>query len=115
MSWPTGRVSRFVLARAVVSTLEAAGIKKQCGPFNLLRHTFGSRLAEAGRPFEVIASIMGNTPEACRRYDIRSSPGYMRAATASTDDLDSAEPGSDSKAGNGLPGGVENTSQVVHN
>lgn len=74
----------YSVTRAVESALEAAGITKHAGAvFNLLRHTFGSRLAEAGHSMATIACIMGNSAGICERHYIRFSPGHLRAAMAS--------------------------------
>jgi integrase len=79
------RLDPWRATRAVESAMELAGIVKVGGPFNLMRHTFGSRLAEQGVSFGAIAKIMGNSAAICERHYIRFSPGYLRAAMATLD------------------------------
>jgi site-specific recombinase XerD len=72
--------------RMVESAMERAGIKKAPGAvFNLLRHTFGSRMAQQGVDMTTLAAIMGNTPAVCYKHYIRFSPGHLRAAMATMD------------------------------
>jgi len=79
-------LSRYVVARQVESALERAEFAKAKGTnLNLLRHTFGSRLAEAGVSMATIATIMGNSEAVCMRHYIRFSPGHLRAAMATLD------------------------------
>ena len=79
-------LDRFVLARRVESALERAGVGKVKGTgFNLFRHTFGSRLAEAGVSMATIATIMGNSEAVCMRHYIRFSPAHLKAAMAMLD------------------------------
>ncbi len=74
------------LTRHLESALERAGITKQKGAaFNLLRHTFGSRLAEQGHGFGTIATIMGNSAAVCEKHYISFSPGHLKAAMATLD------------------------------
>ncbi len=76
----------YVIARAVESAMESAGVRKTSGAvFNLFRHTFGSRLAERRVEMETVATIMGNSPEVCRRHYIRFSPEHLRGAMATLD------------------------------
>jgi integrase len=76
----------YVVTRAIESAMERADIPKAPGAvFNLLRHTFGSRLAEAGVDMTTLATIMGNSPEICYRHYIRFSPGHLKAAMAKVD------------------------------
>jgi integrase len=79
------RLDPWRATRAVESAMERAGIVKVGGPFNLMRHTFGSRLAEQGVSFGAIAKIMGNSAAVCERHYIRFSPGYLKAAMATLD------------------------------
>lgn len=66
--------------------MEQAGIAKVKGTgMNLLRHTFGSRLAERGVSMATITTIMGNSEAVCFRHYIRFSPGHLKAAMATRD------------------------------
>lgn|GEM_PF-1585061 len=79
-------LDRFKLARAIHEALDCAEILKRkgaCG--NLLRHTFGSRLAEKGVPMPVIATLMGNSPEIAFKHYVRFSPGHLKAAMETLD------------------------------
>ncbi len=101
-------LDRYTLTRALLNAMQAAGIAKQQGAvFNLLRHTFGSRMAEAGVDMTTLATIMGNSPDICYRHYIRFSPGHLRAAMASQDTLPHTAP----KATVGIAG----KSQVIVN
>ena len=92
-------LDRFKLARAIREALEVAEIVKRpgaCG--NLLRHTFGSRLAEKGIEMPVIATLMGNSPEIAFRHYIRFSPAHLKGAMAALDGKPAAVP----RGGRGL-------------
>lgn len=79
-------LDRFIMSRVVESALQASGIVKIAGTsFNRFRHTFGSRLAEAGVGFGVIAQIMGNSAAVAERHYIRFSPAHTKAAMALLD------------------------------
>lgn len=80
------RLDYFTVERLLQSALDRAGIVKAGGVFNMMRHTFGSRLAEKGVGFATIAKIMGNTAAVCERSYIRFSPGHLKAAMATLDD-----------------------------
>ena len=58
-----------------------AGRSKQAKPFpvellewNVLRHTYASRLVRRGVPLDMVADWMGNSPEVCRRHYARFLP-----------------------------------------
>src|SRR5207245_2484659 len=90
---------RFVVARRVESALERAEIPHSKGTmFNLFRHTFGSRLAEAGVSFGVIARIMGNSAAIAERHYIRFSPSHFKAAMATLDVVPQTAPQVDLEA-----------------
>jgi len=79
-------LDRFKLARAIHEALDRAEIQKRKGACaNLLRHTFGTRLAEKGVPMPVIATLMGNSPEIAFKHYVRFSPGHLKAAMATLD------------------------------
>lgn len=79
-------LDRFKLARAIHEALDRAEIRKRKGACaNLLRHTFGSRLAERGVPMPVIATLMGNSPEIAFKHYVRFSPGHLKGAMATLD------------------------------
>ncbi|MCZ6779277.1 MAG: hypothetical protein O7F16_09960, partial [Acidobacteria bacterium] len=79
-------LERHVVTRAVISAFDRAGIPRVRGSaLNILRHTFGSRLAEAGQSFGTIATLMGNSAAIAERHYIRFSSGHLQAAMASTD------------------------------
>ena len=80
------RLDPWRATRGLESALQRAGIEKCGGSFNLMRHTFGSRMAEAGVPMATIAKIMGNSSAVCERHYIRFSPGHLRAAMATQDE-----------------------------
>ena len=82
----------FKVQRLLESALETAGIVKRGGVFNLMRHTFGSRLAEKNVGFGTIAKIMGNTAAIAERHCIRFSPSHLKAAMAMLDDAVTAPP-----------------------
>jgi integrase len=107
----------FVITRAVESAFDAAGITKHAGAvFNLFRHTFGSRLAEAGHSMATIACIMGNSPAICERHYIRFSPGHLRAAMASLDGAQVAGKGGaqdGARPGESVNSGASESLQVV--
>lgn len=46
----------------------------------ILRHTFGSLMIRAGFNYVEVSTIMGNSPEICRRHYARLSPDEVRAA-----------------------------------
>ncbi|MCZ6695243.1 MAG: tyrosine-type recombinase/integrase, partial [Acidobacteria bacterium] len=76
----------YILPRRIESAMERAGIEKKQGAIlNLLRHTFGSRMAEAGVSFGTIATIMGNSAVICEKHYIKFSPGHLKAAMATQD------------------------------
>lgn len=54
---------------------EAAGLKWTCLHF---RHTFGSHLAQKGESLYKISTLMGNSPEICRRHYAALIPADMR-------------------------------------
>jgi site-specific recombinase XerD len=87
LCYPDGLpLDRFKLARAIHEALDRAEILKRKGACaNLLRHTFGSRLAEKGVPMPVIATLMGNSPEIAFKHYVRFSPGHLKAAMATLD------------------------------
>jgi len=69
------------LAHALSNILKP--ISKKIGkPINalILRHTFGSLLIRAGFNYVEVSTIMGNSPEICRRHYARLSPDEVRAA-----------------------------------
>ncbi len=105
-------LDRFVVARRVESALERADIVKVKGTgMNLLRHTFGSRLAEASVSMATIATIMGNSEAVCMRHYIRFSPAHLKAAMATLDavTVPPTGPGADRDRRNG----AESQRQVV--
>ncbi len=102
----------FTINRLLESAFEAAGVEKQGGVFNMMRHTFGSRLAEQGVPTEVIAEIMGNSPEVCRRHYIRFSPGHLKAAMARLDTV-TAPPTAPPSGEAGIPGAAGQSEAVA--
>lgn len=105
-------LDRFVLARRVESALERAAVAKVKGTgMNLLRHTFGSRLAEAGVSMATIATIMGNSPDVCHRHYIRFSPGHLKAAMATLDAV--TAPLTAPPAGAGRNQGADGQSEAV--
>lgn len=106
-------LDRYVITRAVESTLQRAGIQKKPGAvFNLLRHTFGSRMAEAGVDMTTLATIMGNSPDICYKHYIRFSPGHLKAVMAKVDRPSSvAQDGA--RASNGVGSGSVSSLQVV--
>jgi integrase len=75
-------------SRALETALTRAGIRKVLdgeegeyqGVFNLLRHTFGSRLASAGVPLAVVAALMGNSARVCERHYVRFGSSDLKAA-----------------------------------
>jgi site-specific recombinase XerD len=72
--------------RCIESAMQRAKIVKPAGSrYNLFRHTFGSRLAEQGVHFGVIAKIMGNSAATCEKHYIDFSPGHLHAAMATLD------------------------------
>jgi integrase len=72
--------------RLIESAMQRAEIVKPEGSrYNLFRHTFGSRLAEQGVSFGVIAKIMGNSAAVCEKHYIDFSPGHLKAAMATLD------------------------------
>ena len=74
---------RHVVSRAVISAFDRAGTPRIRGSaLNILRHTFGSRLAEAGLSLGTIATLMGNSAAIAERHYIRFSPGHLQAAMA---------------------------------
>ncbi|MCZ6696134.1 MAG: tyrosine-type recombinase/integrase, partial [Acidobacteria bacterium] len=106
------RLDPWRATRALESALQRAGIEKRGGPFNLMRHTFGSRLAEAGVPMATIAKIMGNSSAVCERHYIRFSPGHLKAAMATLDETEGgAQDGARTKS-IAIPGAIESL-QVV--
>jgi len=54
---------------------EAAGLKWSCADY---RHTFGSHLAQKGVSLYKISSLMGNSPEICRKHYAALLPHEMR-------------------------------------
>ncbi|MCZ6697028.1 MAG: hypothetical protein O7A63_10875, partial [Acidobacteria bacterium] len=71
---------------SIGAALARAGIAKPKGTlFNLFRHTFGSRLAEAGESMATIAKIMGNTEAVCFKHYLKFSPGHLKGAMAKLD------------------------------
>jgi hypothetical protein len=62
------------------------------------RHTFGSQLAMKGESLYKIATLMGNSPEICRRHYAALVPEAMS---------DTVEFPGDSTAGPGVPKGVQ--------
>lgn len=52
----------------------AANLPWSCGDY---RHTFGSQLAQKGESLYKIATLMGNSPEICRRHYAALIPGEM--------------------------------------
>ena len=80
------RLSERYFTEKFESALERAGITKHQGvAINLLRHTFGSRLAEQGHSFGSIAAVMGNSAAVCEKHYIRFSPGHLKAMMATLD------------------------------
>ncbi len=70
-----------VAGRMIDSAFERARIHKAAGStFNLFRHTFGSRRAEAGVPLAVVAALMGNSAGVCEKRYVRFSPGHLQEA-----------------------------------
>jgi integrase len=78
-------------SRSLERALERAGIRVETnedsdvendyqGVYNLLRHTFGSRLAARGVPFGVIAKLMGNSVRVCEKHYIRFAQSDLRSA-----------------------------------
>ncbi len=81
-----GRLDDDVLGRSIEATMTRAGIAKPQGTrYNLFRHTFGSRLAEAGETMATIAKIMGNTEAVCFKHYLDFSPGHLKGAMAKLD------------------------------
>ena len=86
------RLDERNLTRHLESAIERGGLTKHQGAaFNLLRHTFGSRMAEAGVDMTTLATIMGNSPDVCFKHYIRFSPGHLKAAMA-TQNLPPTDP-----------------------
>jgi integrase len=75
-------------SRSLERALERAGIRvvledgdgEYQGVFNLLRHTFGSRLAAAGADFGRISKLMGNSVRVCEKHYIRFAQSDLKAA-----------------------------------
>lgn len=81
-----GVVSRRDRALTLVKQLRkiAAKEKQPIPPerigWNAWRHTFATLLAQEGISVETICSLMGNTPEVCRRHYAQLMPRDKRLA-----------------------------------
>jgi integrase len=107
-------LDRYVLTRQMESAFDAAEVTTQKGTcFNLFRHTFGSRLAEAGHSMATIARIMGNSAAVCERHYIRFSPGHLKAAMASLDSPTATDTPTAPEAPEVPASGSEESVQVV--
>lgn len=62
------------LSKKIARLNKAAGLPWGCLDF---RHTFGSQLAQAGRSLYQISTLMGNSPEICRRHYAALLPEAM--------------------------------------
>jgi len=62
------------------------------------RHTFGSHLAQKGISLYKIATLMGNSPEICRKHYAHLEPERMRDCVEFYEDLSSAQSKSGARA-----------------
>jgi hypothetical protein len=58
---------------------QAAGLPWTCLEY---RHTFGSQLAMKGESLNKIATLMGNSPEICRRHYAALLPESLHGSVA---------------------------------
>ena len=73
------------------------------GPWKILRHTFGSRLAMARVAPQAIAALMGHTTMAVTQCYVHLSPGFLRGALDPGEKSPQKAPGD---AADGTWGGV---------
>ncbi|MEM1331321.1 MAG: site-specific integrase [Planctomycetota bacterium] len=87
-SWyfPSPRGSRWDpdnFSQRLARLQREAGLRWTCLDF---RHTFGSQLAQAGRSLHQISTLLGNSPEVCRRHYAALVPTAMHSEVEFTTD-----------------------------
>ncbi len=70
------------LSRWARELFTAAGIDREYGTLHRLRHTFGTRLLEAGADIETVRDLMGHADIATTGRYLSSTSARKRAAVA---------------------------------
>jgi integrase len=82
--FPSPKGSRYDVdnfSQALPAANQAAGLPWTCLDY---RHTFGSQPAMKGESLYKIATLMGNSPEICRRHYAAMLPEALSASVKST-------------------------------